>query len=160
VTRLFGWIDRAIEGLVAALFVAILAAGTAQIFNRFVLNSSLSWSEEFQKFGHIWIVFLAIPIAHQRGLHIHMDVVRKHFAAGAGALFDLAVELLWLGFGIALMFLTYRVSVVAARQTSPGLEVPMSWPYYGMILGGLYLAFVAARRIGRLLRRGRPEPGP
>lgn len=159
-TRLFGWIDRAIEVLVALLFVAILAAGTAQIFNRFVLNSSLSWSEEFQKFGHIWIVFLAIPIAHQRGLHIHMDVVRKHFAAGAGAMFDLTVELLWLGFGIALMLLTYRVSLVAGRQTSPGLEIPMSWPYYGMVLGGLYLAFVAARRIAGLLARGRTGPGP
>jgi len=160
VNRLFGWIDRAIEVLVALLFIAILTAGTLQIFNRFVLNSSLSWSEELQKFGHIWIVFLAIPIAHQRGLHIHMDVVRKHFAAGAGALFDLAVELLWLAFGIALMVLSYRVSVVAMRQTSPGLEIPMSWPYYGMVLGGVYLAFVAARRIAGLLARDRSGRTP
>jgi TRAP-type C4-dicarboxylate transport system permease small subunit len=160
VNRVFGWIDRTIEVLVALLFIAILAAGTAQIFNRFVLNASLSWSEEFQKFGHIWIVFLAIPIAHQRGMHIHMDVVRKHFAAGAGAMFDLAVEFLWLGFGVALMLLSYRVSLVAARQTSPGLEVPMSWPYYGMVLGGVYLAFVAARRIARLLARIRPGHAP
>jgi TRAP-type C4-dicarboxylate transport system permease small subunit len=160
VNRLFGWIDRAIELLVALLFIAILTAGTMQIFNRFVLNSSLSWSEELQKFGHIWIVFLAIPIAHQRGLHIHMDVVRRHFAAGAGAMFDLAVEVLWLAFGAALMVLSYQVSVVAARQTSPGLEIPMSWPYYGMVLGGVYLAFVAVRRIAGLLARDRSGRTP
>lgn len=152
-SKLFAWIDRAIEVLVALLFIAILIAGTAQIFNRFVLNSSLSWSEEFQKFGHIWIVFLAIPIAHRRGLHIHMDIIRRHFVGLAGRGFDLMVELLWLGFGIMLMLLSYQVSLVAARQTSPGLEVPMSLPYYGMVLGGLYLAFVAVRRLADLARR-------
>jgi TRAP-type C4-dicarboxylate transport system permease small subunit len=153
VSKLFAWIDRAIEVLVALLFIAILIAGTAQIFNRFVLNSSLSWSEEFQKFGHIWIVFLAIPIAHRRGLHIHMDIIRRHFVGMAGSTFDLLVELLWLGFGVMLMLLSYQVSLVAARQTSPGLEVPMSLPYYGMVLGGLYLAFVAVRRLADLARR-------
>jgi TRAP-type C4-dicarboxylate transport system permease small subunit len=153
VSKLFAWIDRAIEVLVALLFIAILIAGTAQIFNRFVLNSSLSWSEEFQKFGHIWIVFLAIPIAHRRGLHIHMDIIRRHFVGMAGSTFDLLVELLWLGFGVMLMLLSYQVSLVAARQTSPGLEVPMSFPYYGMVLGGLYLAFVAVRRLADLARR-------
>jgi TRAP-type C4-dicarboxylate transport system permease small subunit len=75
-------------------------------------------------------------------------------------MFDLAVEVLWLAFGAALMVLSYQVSVVAARQTSPGLEIPMSWPYYGMVLGGVYLAFVAARRIAGLLARDRSGRTP
>ena len=27
------------------------------------------------------------------------------------------------------------------------LEIPMSWPYYGMVIGGAYLFFVVARRL-------------
>ncbi len=160
VTRLFCWLDRAVETLVGTIFVAIVLAGALQIFNRFVLNESLSWSEEFQKFGHIWIVFLAIPIAHRRGMHIHMDVIRRRLPERVGFLFDLAIELLWLAFGSALMILSYQVSVVAARQTSPGLGVPMSVPYYGMVVGGIYLLIVAARRLSALVVRSaaRAEP--
>ena len=159
-TRLFGWLDRAVETLVGAIFVAIVLAGALQIFNRFVLNESLSWSEEFQKFGHIWIVFLAIPIAHRRGMHIHMDVIRRRLPRRAGFVFDVAIELLWLAFGAALMILSYQVSVVAARQTSPGLGVPMSLPYYGMVVGGLYLLVVAGRRLAGVVTRSAAQAGP
>ena len=152
-SKLFALVDRAVEILVGAIFVAIVLVGAWQIFNRFVLNDSLSWSAEFQKFGHIWIVFLAIPIAHRRGMHIHMDVIRQRFARSASLIFDIVVELLWLCFGVALMILSYQVAQVAARQTSPGLEVPMSYPYYGMVIGGTYLLFVSARRLVGLISR-------
>jgi TRAP-type C4-dicarboxylate transport system permease small subunit len=151
-TRVFNAIDRIVEIAVGAIFVAIVVVGAMQIFNRFVLNSSLSWSEEFQKFGHIWIVFLAIPIAHRRGLHIHMDIFRRAYGRRASIGFDIAVELLWLAFGAMLMLLSYQVSVVAARQISPGLDVPMSVPYYGMVAGGAYLLLVSARRLAAVLR--------
>ena len=158
-TRLFGWLDRAVEIAVGTIFVAIVLAGALQIFNRFVLNESLSWSEEFQKFGHIWIVFLAIPIAHRRGMHIHMDVLRRRLPGRVSLGFDVAIELLWLAFGAALMILSYEVSVVAARQTSPGLGVPMSVPYYGMVVGGLYLLIVAGRRLTGVVARSAAQAG-
>ena len=58
------------------------------------------------------------------------------------------VELIWLAFASALMVLGYHGRGVADRQTSPGLGVPMSYPYYGMVVGGAYLLLVAGRRIG------------
>jgi TRAP-type C4-dicarboxylate transport system permease small subunit len=146
-SRAFALIDRAVELLVALIFAVMCVIGLLQVFNRFVLNASLSWSEEAQIFGHIWIVFLAIPIGYQRGAQIHVEAIRRKFPAGFGAAFDLMIELLWAGFAIALAYLSYRVSVVAALQDSPGLEIPMSYPYYGMVVGGIYLLFIALRRI-------------
>src|SRR5687768_9476696 len=129
--RAFARIDRAVELLVAVIFATMCVIGLLQVFNRFVLNSSLSWSEEAQIFCHIWLVFLAIPIAYQRGSQIHVEAIRRRFRSGIGAAFDLLIELLWAGFAVALAYLAYRVSVVAAWQESPGLEIPMSYPYYG-----------------------------
>ena len=53
----------------------------------------------------------------------------------------------WAAFDVSLMVLGFQVSRVAALQESPGLEIPMSYPYYGMVLGGVYLFFVSFRRI-------------
>ena len=89
-----------------------------------------------------------------------MDVLRRRLPWRISLVFDVAIELLWLAFGAALMVLSYEVSVVAGRQTSPGLGVPMSFPYYGMVVGGAYLLLVAGRRVAAVVVRaaGRAEP--
>jgi TRAP-type C4-dicarboxylate transport system permease small subunit len=147
--KILAWIDRGIEYLVAAIFAAMCGAGLLQVFNRFVLNRSLSWSEEFQIFAHIWIVFLAIPIAYRRGAHLSMDSLRAKLPQRAGRVFDFFIEILWIWFAVALVWLSYRVAMVAKLQESPGLEIPMSYPYYAMVVGGAYLLLVVLRRLFR-----------
>src|SRR5687768_16636389 len=146
--RLFAWIDRGAEYGVAAIFLAMCAVGLLQVFNRFVLNQSLSWSEESQIFCHVWIVFLAIPIAYQRGAHLAVESLKeKIFGSRAGRVFDYVIELLWLWFAVALAWLAWRVSEVAKLQSSPGLDLPMNYVYYSMVVGGAYLFLVVIRKI-------------
>jgi TRAP-type transport system small permease protein len=148
-------IDRAVEILVAAIFAAMVLIGFFQVFSRFVLNATPSWSEEIQIFGHIWLVFLAIPIAYRRGAHFTVEAIRRQYSTRMHKVFDLFVEFLWAGFAITTAYYSYRVSLVAGRNVSPGLEIPMSYPYYGMIIGSAYLLLVVLRRVA-----GEPPPEP
>ncbi len=145
--RLWSGVDRTVEVFVALVFLGIVLVGGMQVFSRFFLNASLSWSEEFQKFGHIWIVFLAIPVAYRRGAHIYMDVLRLKFPKKLARVFDLFVDLIWAGFAVAIIVLTWKITKVAAFQTSPGLGIPMSFPYFGVFGGGIYLLLVSLRKI-------------
>jgi TRAP-type transport system small permease protein len=145
--RLFAWIDRGVEYGVAAIFAAMCAVGLLQVFNRFVLNRSLSWSEEFQIYCHVWIVFLAIPVAYRHGAHMSVEAFRARLPRTIGRLFDYFIELLWIWFALALTWLSWRVSEVAKLQSSPGLDLPMNWVYYSMVAGGAYLLLVVLRRL-------------
>ena len=145
--RILDTIDRAVEGLVAAIFAVIVCVALLQVFHRYALNSSLSWSEELQIFGHIWIVFLGIPIAYRRGAHLYIETFCDMLPRGPRTVFNLIVELTWAAFAVSLMVLGFMVARVASMQESPGLEVPMSWPYSGMVFGGAYLLLVVLRRI-------------
>jgi TRAP-type transport system small permease protein len=147
--RVFAWVDRGVEVAVAVIFAAMCAVGLLQVFNRFVLNRSLSWSEEFQIFAHVWIVFLAIPIAYRRGAHLAVESFSGMLPPKARRVFDVFVELLWIWFAVALAWLAWRVSEVAKLQSSPGLDLPMNYVYYSMVAGGAYLFFVVVRRIFR-----------
>jgi TRAP-type transport system small permease protein len=142
-------IDRAAEALVAAIFAVIVAVALLQVFHRFALNSSLSWSEELQIFGHIWIVFLGIPIAYRRGAHLYIETFCDRLPRAPRTAFNLLLELIWAAFALSLMVLGTMVARIAHLQESPGLELPMSYPYAGMVVGGIYLLLVAARRIGQ-----------
>jgi TRAP-type C4-dicarboxylate transport system permease small subunit len=77
-----------------------------------------------------------------------------------GKAFDLLNELLWIGFAVATAWYSYRVSLVTQNSVSPGLEIPMSYPYYGMMLGGAYLLFVVIRRLAGELPPPDPEQLP
>jgi TRAP-type transport system small permease protein len=145
--KVFAWVDRGVEYGVAAIFAAMCAVGLLQVFNRFVLNKSLSWSEEFQIYCHVWIVFLAIPIAYRHGAHLAVESLRNKFPRKIAQAFDTLIEILWIWFAVALSWLSWKVSEVAKLQSSPGLEMPMSYVYYGMVVGGAYLLLVVLRRV-------------
>lgn len=118
------------------------------MFNRFVLNQSLSWSEEFQKFSHIWLIFFTIPVGYNRGSHIGMNMLVEKFPENIQKLIMLITDVLWLGLAAAIVTYTNVIMRVARRQTSPGLGIRMDMVYLGLMLGGIYLAIIAIRKIG------------
>ena len=145
-SRLFAAIDRIVIGCIVVIFAAMVVAGLAQIFNRYVLNTSLSWSEEFQRFCHIWIVFLTIPVVYQRGGHIGIDYLVTALPALPRKAAIALINGAWLVLGGAIAWTTWSLMAVASRQTSPGLGLRMDWVYAGLLIGGAYLALVAARQ--------------
>lgn len=146
-SRVSGWIHRSVEAAVVILFLAMLAVGFAQILNRFFLGTSLSWSEEFQRFAHIWIIFLAIPIGYRRGVHIGVDLLESALSLAAARRLAFVIDIGWLVLGIALVITTQTLMQVARRQTVPSMGITMDYIYLGLVIGGVYLVFVAASRI-------------
>jgi TRAP-type C4-dicarboxylate transport system permease small subunit len=145
-------IDRAMEFLLFAIFLAFSLVGGLQVFNRFVLGLPLSWSEEFQKFGHVWMVFIAVPVAYRRGAHIGMDVLLLKLPRALRRSVELAIEFLWLVLACAIGIYTLKLMEVAKFQDSPGLGLRMDYVYSGMALGAVYLALIAVRRIAAHFR--------
>jgi len=144
------YINRLAEAMLTLLFAAMVGVGALQVFNRFFINVSLSWSEEFQKYTFIWLVFLAIPVAYNRRSHLRVDSLLLLFPAGLQRVLGALVDLLWLLLGAALAILTWRIMQVTQYQESPGLGLSMSWVYCGMLVGGIYLMLcVLARRLSR-----------
>ena len=158
-------VDRRRRTFVAAIFGADGPVGFLQVFSRFVLNRTPSWSEEIQIFGHIWLVFLAIPIAYRRGAHFtveasaacilarHAQGVRPHDRALVDRLCgrDRLVQL-------------SRLAGQAGRRLARSRD-PMSYPVLRDDHGQRVLLFVVLRRIGGeppapLAEDVPPEPAP
>lgn len=145
------YIHKIAEAVITLLFVAIVIAGSLQVFNRFVLNVSLSWSEEFQKFAFVWLVFIAIPVAYNRSAHLRVDTFFELFPAALQKLMRWVIDLLWVGLGLSLVAYTWRLMQVTQYQMSPGLGISMSTVYAGMAIGGAYLVIcVLANMVARL----------
>ncbi|OZI44254.1 TRAP transporter small permease [Bordetella genomosp. 4] len=152
------YINKFVEALITLLFTAIVIVGTLQVFNRFVLNISLSWSEEFQKFAFVWLVFLAIPVAYNRAAHLRVDTFFERFPASMQRVMQWIVDLLWIGLGVSLVTYTWRLMQVTKYQLSPGLGISMSLVYAGMVIGGAYLVLCVLTNMAvRIKAEGRPS---
>ena len=145
--KLFGLVNRLFEILIFILFLLIVIVGGMQVFNRFVLNQSLSWSEELMVYANIWMVFLAVPVAYNRGAHIGMNLFVKGLPPKGQLILALAIDIMWVGLAAAIVFYTSVVMGVASNQNSPALGLRMDRAYLGLVVGGTFLGLLALRKV-------------
>ncbi len=151
IKRSLAYIDRGMELLIAIIFLLMVLTGGLQVFNRFVLNQSLSWSEELQIYSHIWLIFLTIPVAYNRGAHIGMMILFNKFPPVVQLILSVITDMLWLALAGALLLYTNVILAVAKNQYSAGLGLRMDRIYFGMMIGASYLALIAVRKLSRHL---------
>jgi TRAP-type C4-dicarboxylate transport system permease small subunit len=87
-----------------------------------------------------------------------MDMLLRLFPAGAQRAVGLLTEALWLVLAVAIFRYTLVIMQVARNQDSPGLGIPMDRVYVGLVIGAVYLAFVALRRIATYFGWSDPPP--
>jgi len=151
ITRVLAYIDRGVELFIAIIFLLMVFAGGLQVFNRFVLNQSLSWSEELQIYSHIWLIFLTIPVAYNRGAHIGMMILFDKLSPRAQLILSVITDILWLALATAILLYTDAIMAVAKKQYSAGLGLRMDRIYFGMMISASYLALIAVRKLSRRL---------
>ena len=144
--KIFEYVNRAFEILIFVLFFLIVIVGGMQVFNRFVLNQSLSWSEEFMVYANIWMVFLAVPVAYNRGAHIGMNLFVKGLPPRGQLILALAVDGMWVVLAAAIVFYASVVMGVASNQNSPALGLRMDRAYLSLVVGWTYLGLLALRK--------------
>ena len=91
--RILEWIEKNINGKISIFFLMVMVVIiSAQVFTRFVLNFSISWSEELARFLMIWMVFLAGCIALQKGalvgINFTVEKLPKKIQAYVGMIND------------------------------------------------------------------------
>ena len=140
-------VHKTIAYSIAIIFGLMVIVGTLQVTNRYFFNSSLSWSEEFQKFAHIWVICLTIPVAYRNSAHLGMDIIYRKLSVKSQFIFQQLVNVLWLLSGVLLAVFSLDLISVAKSQVSPGLGISMGWIYSGLFIGNIYLIFTAVQKL-------------
>ena len=83
------------EEYVAGTFMALLLlALSAQVASRYLLGSSIGWTEEVARYLFIWLVFLGASAAIRRRIHVAVDLFGLRTARDAARIgLALAVHL-------------------------------------------------------------------
>ncbi len=142
--KVLNWIDENLEEvlMVAALAAMALIMGV-QIFCRYVLGASLSWSEELTRYIFIWAGFLSVSYCTKKCISIKIEQFVALFPKRGKAMFKVVnhtFELILFLYLIPFAW-KYLMSAITNGQTSPAMGVPMYYvqaaPLAGFILSAI-----------------------
>ncbi len=143
--NVLGRIEKAVDTCVICISGSLLLSVTilifVQVICRYLLQSSLSWSEELTRYLMVWIVFLSAGYVLNKGGHANVDLllnmvpVRSRIWLGRFIIVLLAV--------FAGILIRYGAMLMrfGSRQKSSALQIPMHYVYAAIPIGGALLVF-------------------
>ena len=147
--RVFHWLDENLEEflLVIGLIAMTLIMGV-QVFCRYVLGMSLSWSEELTRYIFIWCGFLSVSYCSKKCLSIKIEQFVAIFPRRGKAIFKIVnhtFELIFFIYMIPFAF-SYMMSSVKSGQLSPACKIPMYFIQTAPLVSFVLVAFRVLQR--------------
>lgn len=118
-----------------------------QVFGRFVLNSSPSWSEQTALTLMIWFVFLAGAAGVREGFHIRIIAVERSLTKSRQKRLRIVSNIV-VGFcGLAMLWWGGELVIRTWSHTIPSLGLPRGMAYLGIPISGALIALFSLERI-------------
>ena len=150
-------VNWVIGWLMAALMAVMTVLIAWQVFARYVMGNSLTFSEEVARFSTIWLTMLGAAYAYRYGALIAVELlpslVRPRIATALRILVALASAL----FALVLLREGWAITQRVMPQTAPSTRVSMAWLYAAMPAGAVMILLNAVAVIADSLR---PQPQP
>ncbi len=132
----FHFKDYAIEDYVVLLvFWALAAVVFAQFFSRYVLNSSIVWTEEVARYLLICTGFLGSVMAVRKRGHIYVEVFYRFLPPLVGRVMSTMVDIIKILFFAVGMYLSIRIIPIMKNQRMASLPLPMTYVYFPVMAG-------------------------
>jgi TRAP-type C4-dicarboxylate transport system permease small subunit len=146
VARVLGTLSTLALWISAAGMIAMTALVAWQVFTRYVLNASPSWTEPASVMIMSWFIFLGAAVGVRENFHMGFDVL-IHFLPGAGPWMRSVSDLAVLIFGAGMVIYGGQLMIQTWTATIPVLQLPGGFAYMPIVAGGVLMFLFALERL-------------
>ncbi len=147
--KVLHWLDDYLEEFILIIFLlAMVLIMGLQVFCRYVLSMSLSWSEEITRYLFIWSGFLSVSYCSKRCLSIKIEQFVAMFSRRGRAIFKVinhTFEFIFFIYMIPFAY-SYMMSAVKSGQVSPACGIPMYYIQAAPLFSFILVAFRVLQR--------------
>ncbi|MED4128577.1 TRAP transporter small permease [Shouchella miscanthi] len=136
--KVFRLIERHVEEVLLVIILSTMVIAIfLQIVMRFVLGTSLGWSEELARYSFIYLVFIGVSYGVKQEKHIRIDTILSFLNEKKQVILSFIVYSLFLLFSIFIIVYGGAMSIEIFRigQVTPGLGIKMGYVYMAAPLG-------------------------
>mgnify|MGYP001096567480 CR=1 FL=1 len=129
------YLARAIDFLIALMFITLIFSTVTQIFMRSVLNSSPPWTEELARYAFMYVNVIGAAVCVRKKSHARVTAVLELLGSRASHLLNIFADLV-------ILFVSYGFQCVlqVMAQRSPAMRICMSYVYFCIPLSGVCIA--------------------
>ena len=141
------WLDDHLEEyLLIALSVFTVVIIFGQVFMRYVLSSSLAWSEEIARYAFIWMIYIGVSYGVKKGRHLGVDAFSDLFQEKGKIILAIIANFCFLVFSAIVVYFGFDIVLRITRE-SAALQLPMGWVYAAPVAGMILTMLRLLQRI-------------
>lgn len=140
IEKIGGRINKVVEVAGVAVLILMIIATSLQVITRYVLNASLTWSDELARYCFIWCSMLGATVACKRGSHATIDVFVSKFKGKAKKIHKVIVYLILIYIAAILSVKGIQVVMLVQLQRSTAMHIPMSIVYAALPVNTIIIA--------------------
>jgi TRAP-type C4-dicarboxylate transport system permease small subunit len=125
-----------------------------QVVTRYTFSYTPSFGEELARYMFVWVVFLSLPIVAKKGGHMAIEMITVRLRGAALRTVNLIADTFTLIFLAIMVWHGAGMVMRASYQTSPALQISMSWIYLAIPIGCGIMLLNVLQHFLTLLRAG------
>lgn len=140
-------IDALIEYFSSGILLFLVILVFAQVFCRYILKFTPSWTEETSVILMIWMGFIASAIGVKKGMHLTISAVVNLFPKAIQKAFYYFDEIAVLIFGLIMVRYGGELSMHTMMSVMPATQLPTGFLYLCVPVSGVMICFYCVIRM-------------
>lgn len=130
--------------LLLAIFLTVVVVA---VFFRYVLNNSLTWSEQVSRFLFVWMIMLMLPIMFREKRDISFDILTKHLPKSMQKWIVLLLDVLIVAFAAFFGYNGLIYTIEHGSKIISGINIPQGFLYVSEPISGALLTLSAIESV-------------
>ncbi len=118
-----------------------------QVFCRYVLNDSPSWTEPGAVMLMSWFIFLGAAVGVRENFHLGFDVLLYVLPKGSKAVLRTISDIVVAGFGVGMVWYGSQLVALTWDAILPSLGLPGGFDYLPVVVGGFLIVLFSLERM-------------
>lgn len=158
--RVFGLLSKLSLWLAGIGLVVMTGIVALQVFSRYVLNASPSWTEPMSVMIMGWFIFLGAAVGVRENFHMGFDVLLHFLPPKAAPWLRSISDLAVLVFGLGMTVYGFQLIIQTWTATIPVLGLPGGFSYMSLTAGGVLISLFALERLALRLSGAQVDHEP
>ena len=149
----FNRVSRILEWILIVIFALLVLDVLFQVFSRYLLGTSFTWTEEFARFALIWMTILGAAYLNGTQEHLSMDFLYQKLSSSNQKKVATLIEVLVFLFAFVVMViggLNLVYTTLHLEQLSGTLRIPLGYVYAIMPFSGFLIMCFSVYHISKI----------
>jgi TRAP-type C4-dicarboxylate transport system permease small subunit len=153
---IFNKVLKILEWIMIVIFALLVLDVLFQVFSRYALGTSFTWTEEFARFALIWMTILGAAYLNGKKEHLSMDFLYQKFSGPNKRKASIIIEVLIFLFALVVMViggLNLVYTTLHLEQLSGTLRIPLGYVYAIMPFSGFLIMCFSVYHISNIYNK-------